>query len=319
MQLATTVIGAGSVGLGVAASLAVAGQRVTLLTRADSVAALASSDITVSGLHGEHRLPAGTIAIADARRPPDAARACDMLVVTTKTYDLAAALQPFAEDGPRPSAVLAMQNGLGASETIRQAMGPAIPVYASAMMIGLERQGLGHVAIKAAASPILVGPLLGDDGAPLERFVAAAQPGFLPVKSDPRIRDTILFKLLFNTCMNPTGALTGLTYGELVTNPHTLGLIVRLADETLAVLAASDGYRPAASGAAYARDTLAPAVLARSSAHRSSMLQDIAAGRRTEIDSLNGAVARLGVEHAIPTPTHDALIALISARTPNAR
>lgn len=114
--------------------------------------------------------------------------------------------------------------------------------------------------------------------------------------------------------MNPTGALTGMIYGALVTQPHTLGLIERLADETLAVLAAAFGYRPAASGRAYAQDTLAPAVLARSAAHRSSMLQDIEAGRRTEIDSLNGAVARLGARHGIPTPTHDALIALVAAR-----
>lgn len=316
MQLATTIIGAGSVGLGIAASLSVAGQRVTLLTRAQSVEALAGLDITVSGLHGEHRLPAGVIAVADALRPPPAARACDMLVVTTKAHDLAAALVPFAEAVQRPAAVLAMQNGLGASEAIRHAMGTDVPVYASVMMIGLERQGLAHVTIKAAASPILVGPLLGDDTERLERFVDAAQGGFLPIKRDPGIRETILFKLLFNTCMNPTGALTGLTYGELVTNPNTLLLIERLAEETLAILDAQYGYRPAASGSAYARDTLAPAVLSRSAAHRSSMLQDMAAGRRTEIDVLNGAVARLGAQHAIPTPTHDAIIALISARAP---
>jgi 2-dehydropantoate 2-reductase len=133
---------------------------------------------------------------------------------------------------------------------------------------------------------------------------------------DPAIRETVLFKLLFNTCMNPTGALTGLTYGELVTHPATRALIERLAEETLAVLAAAHAYRPAPSGVAYARDTLTPIVLPRSAGHRSSMLQDITAGRRTEIDSLNGAVARLGRRHALPTPTHDTLIGLIAARRP---
>jgi 2-dehydropantoate 2-reductase len=209
--------------------------------------------------------------------------------------------------------VLSLHNGIGASEAIRAALGPGIPVYASAMMIGLERQGLAHVVSKAASSPINTGPLLGDAAAPLERFVAAAQTGFLPIRVDPAIRETVLFKLLFNTCMNPPGALTGLTYGELVTHPATRGLIERLADETLVVLAAEHDYRPAPSGAAYARDTLTPIVLPRSAAHRSSMLQDIAAGRRTEIDSLNGAIARLGRKNGIATPTHDALIDLIAA------
>ncbi|MBY0330250.1 MAG: hypothetical protein K2X49_06230 [Acetobacteraceae bacterium] len=177
-------------------------------------------------------------------------------------------------------------------------------------------QGLAHVESKAAASPINTGPLLGDAVAPLEAFVAAAQAGFLPIRVDPAMRDTILFKLLFNTCMNPTGALTGPTYGELVTHPATRGLIERLAEETLAVLAAAHDYRPAESGMAYARDRLTPIVLPRSAGHRSSMLQDIAAGRRTEIDSLNGAVARLGRNNGIATPTHDALIDLIAARSP---
>jgi 2-dehydropantoate 2-reductase len=315
-RIAATVVGAGSVGLGIAASLAVAGQRVTLLARASSVAALRDAAITVSGLHGEHALPAGTIAIEDAAAPSEAARGCDMLVVTTKAHDIAAALAPFAGAEPAPCAVLSLHNGIGSSEAIRAALGPAIPVYASAMMIGLERQGVAHVASKAASSPINAGPLLGDATAPLEAFVAAAQAGFLPIRVDPAIRETVLFKLLFNTCMNPTGALTGLTYGELVTHPATRALIERLAEETLAVLAAEHGYRPAASGVAYARDTLTPIVVPRSAGHRSSMLQDIAAGRRTEIDSLNGAIARLGRKNGIATPTHDALIDLIAARRP---
>ncbi len=315
-MISATVIGAGSVGLGMAASLAVAGQRVTLLARAGAVAALRDSPITVSGLHGEHALPAGAIAIEDAASPSAAERGSDMLVVTTKAYDIAAALAPFAGAAPAPRAVLSLHNGIGASEAIRAALGPAIPVYASAMMIGLERQGIAHVASKAASSPINTGPLLGDAIAPLEAFVAAAQGGFLPIRVDPAIRQTVLFKLLFNTCMNPTGALTGLTYGELVTHPATLGLIERLAEETLAVLAAAHDYRPAPSGAAYAREVLTPIVLPRSAGHRSSMLQDIAAGRRTEIGSLNGAIARLGRQHGIATPSHDALIALIAARRP---
>jgi 2-dehydropantoate 2-reductase len=314
--LAATVIGAGSVGLGVAASLAVAGLRVTLLARDGAVGALRDAAITVGGLHGEHALPPGRIAVEEAARPSAAARGCDMLVVTTKAYDIAAALAPFAGGTPVPRAALSLHNGIGASEAIRAALGPGIPVYASAMMIGLERQGLAHVESKAAASPINTGPLLGDATAPLQRFVAAAQAGFLPIRVDPAMRDTILFKLLFNTCMNPTGALTGLTYGELVTHPATRALIERLAEETLAVLAAEHGYRPAGSGAAYARDLLTPIVLPRSAGHRSSMLQDIAAGRRTEIDSLNGAIARLGRKAGIATPTHDALIGLIGARRP---
>ena len=315
MTNSTTVIGAGSVGLGVAASLALAGQKVTLLARSSSVAALKESDLTVSGLHGEHTVSAGTIRVEDSAAPSDAARGCDMLVVTTKALDLAGALRPFLTPGAKPKAILSMQNGLGPSETIRAEIGPDIPVFASVMMIGYERQGLSHVAITAAASPISTGPLLGDDPGPLESFVMSAQNGFLPIQVDPNIRETVFFKLLFNTCMNPTGALTGLTYGELVSNAHTLGLIENLAQETFAVLDAEAGYRPAKDASDYVHNILSPAVLAKSAGHRSSMVQDMESGRRTEIDTLNGAIAGLGRKLGIPTPTHDVIVALIKAQT----
>lgn len=193
-------------------------------------------------------------------------------------------------------------------------MGPSVPIYASAMMIGFERQGLSHVAITAVASPLLTGALLGDAQIPLEAFVAASKDGIVPFEVDPNIHDRIYSKLLFNTCMNPTGALANMTYGALVQNPHTLALIKALADETLAVFAAESGFAPFADGESYARDNLVPRVLAHGSGHRSSMVQDMEAGRHTEIDTLNAAVARLGVQHGVATHTHDAIIALIKAR-----
>jgi hypothetical protein len=91
-QIRSAIPGAGSVGLGLAASLALAGQKVTLLTRSASVAALRDATITVDGRHGAFALAPGAIAVADAALPPDAARGCDMLIIRTKTQDIATAL-----------------------------------------------------------------------------------------------------------------------------------------------------------------------------------------------------------------------------------
>jgi 2-dehydropantoate 2-reductase len=314
--LTITVIGAGSVGLAVAASLAKAGQDVTLAAREGSVVDLQNSAVTLSGMLGSHEVPAGQITIIDAAAPSHAARGCDMLIVTTKAQGVATALTPFSALGPKPKAVLSLQNGLGSSEAARAVMGPNVPIYASAMMIGFVRQDLSHVAITAVASPILTGALLGDPQSALEAFVAASKDGFVPFEVNPNIRDKIYSKLLFNACMNPTGALADMTYGALVESLHTLGLIKALADETLAVFAAQSGFAPFADGKSYARDNLVPRGLAHGSGHRSSMVQDMEAGRPTEIDALNGAVARLGVQHGVPTPTHDAVIALIKAHEP---
>lgn len=116
--LRITVIGGGSVGLGLAASLALAGAGVTLMVRAAAVEMLRSQAVTVSGLLGEHRVEPGRIAIEDADHPTRACLDCDVLVVTTKAYDVADALRPYAmPDAPdRPRAILPMQNGLGSAE-----------------------------------------------------------------------------------------------------------------------------------------------------------------------------------------------------------
>ncbi len=70
----------------------------------------------------------------------------------------------------------------------------------------------------------------------------------------------------------------------------------------------------AGNGARYVDDVLTPFVVPKAAAHRSSMLQDVAAGRRTEIDYLNGAIVRMGSAHGIETPFNQALVSLIHAR-----
>ena len=314
--LRISVIGGGSVGLALAASLALAGADVTLMVRAAAVETLRTQALTVTGLLGEHRVEPGRIAIEDADQPTRACLDCDVLVVTTKAYDVADALRPYAIPGApeRPRAVLLMQNGLGSAEAARAVMGPGTPIFSTAMLIGMQRHGLTHVSVNAHSGPVRAGSLLGDDARAIAPMLELAVRGFLPMVHEPDIEQTILAKVLFNTCMNPTGALIGRSYGELLENPHSRGLIARLADETLRVFAARNGYRPAENGLHYVEATLIPVVIPRSASHRSSMVQDLESGRRTEIDYLNGAIVRMGHEAGIDTPFHQAVVALIHAR-----
>jgi len=209
-----------------------------------------------------------------------------------------------------------MQNGLGSAEAARGVLGPHIPIYSTAMLIGMQRVGDTHIKVTAHSSPVWCGALLGDDEAALASLIDAASGGFLPMVRQPDIEQTILSKLLFNTCMNPTGALTGLCYGDLLENAHSRALITELASETLQVFAATSGFRPFASGQDYVENRLIPVVIPHSAPHRSSMLQDLEAGRRTEIDFLNGAIVRMGASAGIATPNHRCLVSLIHAREP---
>lgn len=311
-KYSVAVFGGGSVGLCLAAHFAKAGAHVFLLLRQSSIETVADKPIAVSGLLGDHLVAADAYTICDAAAPTDQVLGCDMLVLTTKAYDVEKALRPFAEKQRCPP-ILLLQNGMGSAEVARAVVGPDVPLYSSAMMIGMVRQSPTSVKVTAQSSPILCGSLLGDTEDPLEDMLRVADQGFVPMAHDPSIRETIAFKLLFNSCMNPTGALTGQTYGELLENPASRELIVGLAEETLAAYAKAFDYRPADSGRHYVDDILSKIIFPRAQGHRSSMLQDLNAGRKTEIDFLNGAIIRLAEEAGLPSARHESIRQLIKA------
>ncbi|MEL7179616.1 MAG: ketopantoate reductase C-terminal domain-containing protein [Pseudomonadota bacterium] len=134
---------------------------------------------------------------------------------------------------------------------------------------------------------------------------------------DDVIRETILFKLLFNSCMNPTGAITKKSYGELLKNSHSRDVIIGLADETLSAYAAAYDYRPVDNGRHYVDEVLSPIIFPRAVGHHSSMFQDLEAGRKTEIDFLNGAICRLSESVGLKASRHEDIIQLIKACEPD--
>lgn len=321
IPLRTTVLGSGSVGLAIAASYAVAGQRVTLLARGAAVPLLRENGIRVTGVCGEHRVEPQRLKVSDAEHPDPDDIACDVLVVATKAYQVGPVLQALMrkvhQAGPAPKTVLLLQNGWGSADEARVVLPAGVPVFSSIMMIGIERRSPTHVNVNVQASPVRVGTLFGaapDAAQSMKDAVARGQAGFLPITYDDEIEPAILNKFLFNTCLNAIGAITRMSYGELVSNEHARRLITQVADETIRVMHAERGLPLAADGATYVEETLTPFVLPKAAAHRSSMLQDVEAGRRTEIDYLNGAVVRMGLGRGIATPGNEAVANLVRAR-----
>jgi 2-dehydropantoate 2-reductase len=170
------------------------------------------------------------------------------------------------------------------------------------------------VNVNVQASPIRVGTLFGAAPQGMKDAVARGQAGFMPITYEDEIEPAILNKFLFNTCLNAIGAITRMTYGELVSNEHARHLITQAADETIRVILAERRLALAPDGATYVEKTLTPFVLPKAAAHRSSMLQDVEAGRRTEIDCLNGAVVRMGQARGVAAPANDAVASLVRAR-----
>lgn len=306
-QPAVLVIGAGALGSLLGGRLADAGRRVTLFTRrAEHVAAIRERGLAIEERDGRvttRRLAA----TADATE----AGGADLAVVTVKAHDTRAALEPFRGRLGAEGTVLSLQNGLGNDAAIRAALGPDIRLILGATASGATLLGPGRVR-DGGAGPTTIGYPGRAPDARLARVAATLGAAGWAATTAARIADALWAKLLVNAAINPLAALTGLPNGVLPARPDLAELMRAVLAEAAAVARAEGAAAGTETGdEAFAR---VRAVCAATAVNRSSMLQDLDAGRRTEIGAINGAIAALGARHGLATPLNAALVALVRGR-----
>jgi 2-dehydropantoate 2-reductase len=135
----------------------------------------------------------------------------------------------------------------------------------------------------------------------------ACTRGGMPAAAVADARPAQWRKVIFNASTNPIGALTGLTHGRVCERTDLRALVTRLVDEGKAV-AAAQGITLDADPEELIDHAARPEV---AYGHKASMLQDVEARRQTEIEFLNGGIARFGRDLGVPTPSHDTITALI--------
>jgi 2-dehydropantoate 2-reductase len=262
---------------------------------ADHVAAINASGLRLTGR-------AEVVAKVNARTDAGEIPPCEFGIVATKsmyTAEAIAAAAPIFAGG----AVCSVQNGVGNEELIAE----HVPRVMRGTTFPAGRVTAPGVVQMDTAGDTWIGPF-EDRPASMEEVATLADAmtrGGMPTKALADARGAQWTKLIFNAASNPLGALTGLTQGRLCGLPATRALISGIVDEGVAVAAAlgitldSDPEALIDHSAKVAYD------------HRASMLQDALAHRRTEIEALNGGIARFGSEHGVPTPLNEAVLALI--------
>jgi 2-dehydropantoate 2-reductase len=143
--------------------------------------------------------------------------------------------------------------------------------------------------------------------AEVQRLAEACTRAGMPTAAVQDARGPQWRKLIFNAATNPIGALTGLTHGRVCEDPALRRLVSALVDEGKAV-AAAQGIELDADPEELIDYAARPEV---AYDHKASMLQDVEARRATEIDFLNGGIARYGRDHGVATPLNDAVVALV--------
>jgi len=296
------VLGPGALGCLLAARLYEAGEAVTLVDyRPGRAALLKRQGIELKTLEGASRVVPVPIA------SPTEAGARDLTIVTVKAYQTRAAARDLPLLMAAGGMALTVQNGLGNLEELAREVGWG-RLLAGAALLGVTREGEGRVLL-AGQGPIFIGAPAGSQVTPGEvqdvarRFRQAG----LGCQERDDIEAVLWEKLLVNVGLNPLTALLRVPNGVLPQLPGAWELAVAAAREAQAVARAA-GLHLDLDPEARLRQ-----VCTATAANRSSMLQDVLAGRPTEIEALNGQVAARGQAMGVATPINDLLTRLLLA------
>jgi 2-dehydropantoate 2-reductase len=231
---------------------------------------------------------------------------CDVGIVATKAMHtdgaVAATARAFAD-----AAVASVQNGVG-NEEVLAAHVPRV-IRGTTFPAGkVLEPGVVQWDVKGDTTfgPFEPRPARAEE---IERLADACTRGGMPTSAVADARPAQWRKVIFNAATNPVGALTGLTHGRICERPDLRAIVSALVDEGKAV-AAAQGITLDADPEELIDHAARPDV---AYGHKASMLQDVEALRATEIDFLNGGIARFGRELGIPTPLNDAVTQLVKA------
>ena len=303
--------GAGAVGLGIASCLLKNGQRVDLIAREETVTALQQNGLQRTGLFGTFTAaPDSFGAYTSLSELPQTDY--DFILVCTKSFDTRAAAEqiagiPFLKNASTP--IVLCQNGWGNAEIFAELF-PKTRINNGRVITGFRRPQKHQVDITVHADAIHLGSLFNDDVSGLEKLRAAIDAGGIPCEVTATISKDLWAKMLYNCMLNGLSTVFDVPYGLLGESPHTRELMESIAHEVVAVMTAA-GYATHWDSAEDYIDTFYKHQLPPTYNHEPSMLQDIRAGNRTEIDALNGAVVQLGQRHGVPTPTNTTLTRMV--------
>lgn len=281
--------------------LARAGAPVTMIGRAGKSSAhldaMARDGLRLNTVTFDERVPVETTTRIDA------VEAAELVLFCVKTVDTDEAAAQIAPHLREDAIVVDLQNGVDNPERMRRAGLDPIPavVYVAAAV-----EAPGEVTHRGRGDLVIGHRDRADD---VERVAAWFERAGVGCRISDDVMGELWFKLILNSMANATSALTGASYGELAEFEPSWQVAIEVAREGVAVARASgfdlEEEKVIAGGLAVCRSV---------GAATSSTQQDVARGRPTEIDALNGYIARRGVELEIATPVNHALWALVKLR-----
>jgi 2-dehydropantoate 2-reductase len=305
------IYGCGAVGLGIVSCLLKAGAKVSLLARPGTVDKLHQHGLVRTGIFGTYTAgPEQFTTTTDLKDLAD--KNYDFILVCTKCYDTAAAasdLNRFSGLLKPDGVIVLFQNGWGNAEFFT-ALFAQEKIYSARVITGFTRMVPHHVEITVHADAIHIGSLFGQSVSAVEPLANAIDTGGIPCITTGTIEKDLWAKMLYNCALNPLGAILDVPYGTLADSPDTRQIMNTIIAEIYTVMNAA-GYSTHWDTARQYEQVFYSKLVPPTAGHYSSTLQDLKAGRKTEIDGLTGQILKLAKEHKISTPCNSIVYRLI--------
>ena len=299
------VLGAGAVGCYFGGMLARAGMPVTLIGRALHVDAIVRDGLVIE--FADRR----EIVRVHASSAVAASENAEIVLVCVKSQDTEAAARALGAHVRADTAIVSLQNGVDNAGKLGSVL--ANPIFAAVVYVGTFMNGPGVVR-HAGRGDLVLGAARGvasraDDGARLSAIAAMFERACVPCPVTQDIDAALWTKLTINCAFNAVSALGLARYGRMAREPAVREVMETAVRESVAVARAD--------GIALDQDSLIAAIwdVANAMAQQhSSTAQDVLRGKRTEIEALNGYVARRGEALGVDVPVNRTLHALVKLR-----
>ncbi|MGE3066449.1 MAG: ketopantoate reductase family protein [Hyphomicrobiaceae bacterium] len=297
------IIGVGAMGSVYAALLASAGHEVIAVDQwQDHVDAINVRGLRVEGPSGDRTVN------MRATSEPSTVKDADLVIIATKDDGVIAAAKAARQMAKPDAPILTIQNGLGSADKVASVVGPECVLIGVVGGFGASMRGPGH-AHHNGWEFVRLGEMSGAASPRVEAVAEVWRSGGFKVLTFADIHKMVWEKLICNCTYSGTCALTGLRVGEVQANPEAWAIASACASEAYAVARKKGINLDFTDPVAYVK-----AFGQKIPNARPSMLLDHLAERRSEIESINGAIPREGRKVGVPTPVNDTVVALVKAK-----
>ncbi len=304
------IAGLGALGTVFATLLKKAGHTVFALTKDKYLSALSNRKTGVSGIWGEHE------AVLDGifgGIGPLKGKELDLIILTVKSYDTAAAIGQVRPLVGKTTLVITAQNGFGNYEAVSAVVGRDHTLLAR-IIFGAKLHAPGKAEVTVIADDVRIGQ--PHDAIARERIqgiAAAFTSAGIPTAYAANVYAILWDKILYNAALNPLGAILECTYGQLAEHAETRRIMDAIIDEIFHVAQAHEMPLNWKSAEGY-RTHFYTRLVPPTAKHFPSMYYDVKAGKRLEIDALNGAIVKLAQEKGISVPVNASITDIIKAK-----